>query len=103
MTATDYISLNDAKRHLNVEASFTQDDAYIRSLIETAVVKVAADTSRPVAALLRPDGTIHPIARAAALLLIGTLYAYRETVYNGSVNELPLGYQSLCHSLREYR
>lgn len=38
-----YITLDEAKKHLNVESDFTEDDSYITSLIEVAEAKVAAE------------------------------------------------------------
>ena len=31
-----YVTLDEAKKHLNVDADFTDDDAYITSLIEVS-------------------------------------------------------------------
>ncbi len=31
-----YVTLDEAKKHLNIDADFTDDDAYITSLIEVS-------------------------------------------------------------------
>lgn len=98
---TSYITLADAKQHLNVDAAFTADDSYITQLIKTAIAAVAHDTLRTPEDLMRPSG-MDPIAKSAALLMLGTLYAYRESVYNGNISEMPLGYVHLTQQIRHY-
>jgi uncharacterized phiE125 gp8 family phage protein len=47
ITAPDYfVSLCDAKTHLRIEESFTEDDGYIRALIGVAVERVNNYTNR---------------------------------------------------------
>lgn len=36
-----YITLSEAKKHLQIDSSFTDDDAYITALIEVAEDSVA--------------------------------------------------------------
>jgi uncharacterized phage protein (predicted DNA packaging) len=101
MTITDYITLAEAKKHLNVDSTFIDDDDYITGLLNAALRIVAADCTRPVEDLVNADG-LDPIARSAILLKLGSLYAYREDVTNTTVNEVPLAYSHLTQLLRDF-
>lgn len=77
----ELISLDEAKQHLRVD--FEDDDALIKTYTDAAVshalqycnLSVVPAGARAVAAF-----------KAAALMLLGDLYAYRETGQVGSVS-----------------
>lgn len=48
-----YVELQLAKKHLNVEESFTEDDEYIKGLIEAAEAVVEKDICEELKALVR--------------------------------------------------
>lgn len=84
-----YITLSEAKRHLNIDDEYTLDDEYIISLIQTAENAVAKKLDRPFAALVQQDGTIPPTVKHSVLLLTGTLYSQRESVAPIQLHTVP--------------
>lgn len=83
-----YISLEQAKKHLNIEPEFTDDDQFILDLVEAATLVVEKDICRPLAELGVGEGQIPQPLQRAILLLVGTYYNTRETeVYGVLVNE----------------
>lgn len=55
-----YVELQLAKKHLNVEESFTEDDEYIECLIEAAEAVVEKDICEELKALSGEDGKSLP-------------------------------------------
>lgn len=101
----EFITLPTAKKHLNIEPEFTDDDEYIESLIESAQIVVEKDICRPLRELVEETdagGTLPAPLRQAMLLLIGTYYASRENFAFGvAVNEIP-AYKHLIGLYRNY-
>lgn len=97
-----YISLEEAKKHLNIEAEFTDDDKYISDLVSAAEYVVAEDICTPLKEIEDEEGEIPPPLRQAILLMIGTFYASRETIAFGVlVNTVPT-YKYLISLYRDY-
>lgn len=74
-----YVTLNEAKRHLQIDEDFKDDDEYIIYLIQVAEDAVEQTLSIPLSSLLK-DGLIPKSVIHSILLLIGNLYANREPV-----------------------
>lgn len=97
-----YITLEEAKRHLNIEADFTDDDSYITTLIDAAEGKVTEDILRPLVELEDGQGAIPAPLRQAILLQVGDFYASREdTVYGAAVNSTG-AYRAITGLYRHY-
>ncbi len=97
-----YITLEEAKKHLNIEPDFTDDDAYITSLVEAAEIVVAEDICTPLYETELGTGDLPAPLRQAILLMVGTFYASRETLAFGVlVNETP-AYRHLIGLYRNY-
>ena len=75
-----YILLDDAKRHLNVDKDFRDDDKYIASLIDVAEKVVERNIDINLKELEDGDGDIPSPLIQAMLLLVGNFYANRESV-----------------------
>ena len=73
------ISLEQAKKHLLIDDSFTADDLYILDLITVAEDSVSQHLNVALDELL-VGGSLPPAVIHAMLLLIGNLYANREPV-----------------------
>lgn len=96
------LDLELVKKHLNIDSDFTEDDAYIQTLIDVAVQAVVkhidvADITEHV-----EDGKLTPGLQHACLLLIGSLYANREALSITSMTELPLAYNYLLQLFQDY-
>lgn len=98
-----YVDLDTVKTHLNVEKSFTDDDAYITSLVEVAEAVVSKDICEELDELAATNGGELPAPlRQGILLLVGQYYANREPVAFAQVREVPLAYRHLVNLYRNY-
>lgn len=97
-----YTTLERAKKHLNIEPDFTDDDEYITSLIDVAESVVEEDVCRLLSDLEDERGSIPAPLQQAILLQIGTHYASREGIAFGvQVHEIP-SYKHLVGLYRNY-
>lgn len=91
-----YLTLDKAKKHLNIDLDFTDDDNYITSLIEVAENAVERHIGYKLADKVEEnEGSLPKGLEHAMLLMIGTFYNSRESVTFGAGTELPLGYNYL--------
>lgn len=97
-----YISLDRAKKHLNIEDDFHDDDEYILSLIAVSEDAVEKHTAESFESLAEKNGGCVPAPLLqAALLQIGNLYAQREIV-GTKTQDIPFAYQYLIDLYRNY-
>lgn len=100
----EYISLAMMKNHLNVDASFTDDDIYIRELIGVANNVVAEELCVDLVDLETPEGALPAGVRQAIMLLVGNYYSNREPVAFGTtVTKIPLSFNHLIGLYRNYK
>lgn len=97
-----YIDLDYAKKHLNIEPDFTEDDEYILGLIEVAEASVKVHCNEDFNKLAEDNGGCLPSPLLQAMLLmIGNMYQNREPL--GTRNAaLPFNYQYLIDLYRNY-
>lgn len=98
-----YILLEDAKRHINVDEAFRDDDIYITNLIDVAEKIVEKDIDTSLKGLEDEDGDIPSPLKQAMLLLVGNFYANRESVAYTNMVEVPKSYQYLIDLYKNYR
>ena len=92
-------TIEDLKKHLNVDHS--EDDAYIKELIEVAEDHVAAILNAPLDNYV--DGeNLKASVKHAVRLLVGTWYASRESVAFATPSVLPDGVYALLMPLRKF-
>lgn len=98
-----YVNLQLAKKHLNVEEFFTEDDEYISELIKAAETVVEKDICRKLDTLLEGNaGELPASIRQCILLMVGQLYANREPVAFAQSVEIPLSYSHIVSLYRDY-
>ena len=95
------ISLEQAKKHLLIDDSFTADDLYILDLITVAEDSVSQHLNVTLDELV-VGGSLPPAVIHAMLLLIGNLYANREPVAYGTVTKVALTYEYLLGRYKKY-
>lgn len=96
-----YLDITLVKKHLNLDEDFTDDDVYLNHLIE--VVEQSVSTHLNIALEgLETGGGLPPAIIHAMLLMLGTLYSNRESVAQGTLVEMPLGYDYLISLYRNY-
>ena len=95
-----YTSLASIKEHLNIEASFTEDDNYITSLI--GVVELAIREYCCWEAAEYPDADIPVTVKQAALLLAAHFYSNRAVVSFAQGVAIPFSFHWLLNHYRNY-
>lgn len=97
-----YLTLDDAKKHLNIDADFTDDDAYITALIGVSEDAVAHHIDARLADVAQ-DGVLPPSVLHAIRFLVGNLYANREMAAFATAVEVPYTYSYLIALYKNYR
>lgn len=100
-----HVTLDEAKKHLNVEKEYTEDDTLIEMYIDVAETKVAKELCVKVEELatLEEGSKLipHPI-KQAILLNIGMYYANREEVTYTQSKPLEQGSKYLIALYRDF-
>ncbi|MEM9965004.1 MAG: head-tail connector protein [Asticcacaulis sp.] len=95
LTTGPLLDLDMAKNHLRVQTD--ADDALIEAYADAAVLSCLKACNKT----LVPVGA-EPVFRAAALMLLGDLYANREAVVAGQTFSLSPTIDRLLHHYRVY-
>ena len=96
-----YLSLQQVKQHLIID--HTDDDIYLADLITVAENAVCRDLNlHSLKEIEDCTGMLPASVIQAMLLLIGTLYANRESVTYGNPQVVPHSYQYLLDLNRNY-
>lgn len=95
-----YITIEEIKQHLQIDADYNGDDEYLMSLIEVAEEIVSQHINRP---LDEYTPTLPAPIKQAILLLIGNYYSNREPITVGVQSyKLPLSYEYLLSPYIKY-
>lgn len=98
-----YITLSEAKGHLNVDADYTGDDQYIEDLILDVEGIVESEICVPLSEIETESGVIPRPLRRAMLLLIGSYYKNREDeIQNSESARMRQASDRLMSLLRNY-
>ncbi len=96
-----YITLEQAKKQLNIDDYFTLDDAQIERMIEAAEAIASKTLCRPLESFLI-DGVLAPDVEHQVLLMVTNLYNNREPVTTGSLKEIDLSYNFINSLNKDY-
>ncbi len=96
-----YITLDQAKKHLNIESGFTDDNIYIESLISVAELAVSEYCNSGLSGYT--GSTEMPVTvYQATLLLIAHYYVNREIIRFGNISaEIPYAFKFLLDFYRD--
>ena len=98
-----YITLAEAKKHLNLDDFFVDDDRYILSLIPVCEEAVSKRIDSPLSHMVdRATGELSPTLKHAILLLLGTYYSQREATSPQTIREVPHALDFLADLNRKY-
>lgn len=97
-----FVTLNHAKKHLNVDAEYKDDDDYIISLLFAAETAVEKHIDNKLSLYVDERGELEAPLKHAILLLVGNLYANREPVSYTSAIEVPISYNYLLDLYKNY-
>lgn len=95
-----FLELAHIKKHLNIDADYTDDDEYILYLYDVAVDVIQKHIDITFDEIMQKEGKIPNALLHALLLFIGNMYDNRESVSYASVHEVP---NSLSYILNMYR
>lgn len=98
----DYLTLDDIKKHLNLDDWFTDDDSYLEGLAEAAKVAVEQHLGYSFEELEYDYGLVPKSVIHAMLLMIGNWYNNREALSTLTLKEVPLAYQYLLQQFKNY-
>ena len=96
-----YITLKEAKKQLNIDDSFTDDDAYIIQLIQVAEDAVEKNSDIALKDLI-DGGVLPPSIKHSILLLVGNFYNNREATTYSAIYEVPFGLKYLINLNRNW-
>lgn len=94
-----YILLEQAKKHLNIESGFTDDDSYINNLISVSELAVEEFCNGGLSGYT--DETMPVTVKQATLLLIAHHYVNRQIVAFGVPAEIPYAFRFLLDFYRD--
>lgn len=98
-----YITLEEAKRHLEVDLDYTGDDQQITDIILDVEGIAASDLCVSLQELEAENGALPRTIRRAMLLLIGSFYKNREDeILNSESAKMNSGYSRLISNYRNY-
>ena len=98
-----FVTLSLAKKHLQIDEDFKEDDNYIIGLIKVAEDAVAKNLDITQLNELMVDGELPPTIIQAILLLVGSLYANREPVSYSNTVKVPYSFEYLIDLYRHRR
>jgi uncharacterized phage protein (predicted DNA packaging) len=96
-----YVTLEEAKKHLNIDDSFKDDDSYINSLILVAEDAIEKNTDIALNEQMEGD-KLPPSVIHSILLLVGNLYANREATTYSSISDVPYSFKYLVNLNRNF-
>lgn len=96
------IDLEMIKKHLNIDADYTDDDKYLVYLYGVAESIVERHIDKELEDIIAEQGEIPKPLVHCILLLIGNLYDNRESIAYGTPTEIPMTLQYLLSSYRDY-
>ena len=96
-----YVTLDEAKKHLNIDKSFMEDDAYIGALINVAEDSISQHLDIALEDLV-VDGALPFAIKHSILLMVGNLYANREPTAFSQVVKVPYTLEYLPGLYKHY-
>ncbi len=97
-----YVLLEEAKRHLNLDAWFDEDDNYIMELIKASENIVEKRIGKPLNKCIDKNGELEPSVKHSILLLVGTYYNQREATSPTNISKVPYTFDFLADLNKKY-
>ena len=97
-----YVTLEQAKKHLNIDSDFNEDDDYIRQLINVAEIAVEKHIDCDLSTQVHEQGNLAYRLIQTMLLIIRNMHANRESVSLSQMHELPLAYSYILDMYKDY-
>lgn len=98
-----FLNIEQIKKHLNIDAEYTDDDNYLSSLYNVAEKVVEKHTDINLEHIADVNGGELPSPLAQAMLLfIGEMYRNREINSFTSVNSIPYNFDYILSLYKNY-
>ena len=98
-----YLTLEQIKKHLNIDDYFKDDDEYLLSLSDVAECTIEKHVDSKLSKIAESNGGKLPSPLLHAMLLyIGNLYNSRESISFANVSEIPFSYDYLLSLYKNY-
>ena len=97
-----YVTLSEARKHLNLDEWFTEDDAYILELIKVAEDVVEKRIGKPLSKCINKNGELESSVKHSILVLIGTYYNQREATSPSTITPVPYTFDFLADLNKKY-
>lgn len=97
-----YITKLEAKKHLNIDDFFEDDDNYILELIKVSEDIVSKRIDKKLSDCVGNNGELEPSIKHAVLLMVGTLYNNREATTPLNIKEVPYSFEYLADLNKHY-
>lgn len=99
----NWLTLDNIKKHLNIDEYFHDDDQYLTDLGTVAELSVEKHIDYPLSVIAdKNSGNLPMPIIQAMLLLTGTLYLNRESVSYGTAVPVPHAYDYLIALYQNY-
>lgn len=98
-----YISIDEAKEHLNIDQEFMADDLLIARYIQSAQEALERNIDRPLSDFEDEYGNLPEGLLQAIRFMVANFYANRENVAFTNAVNLPYSYQYLVDLYRDYK
>lgn len=99
-----YITIEEIKKHLNIDLEFIDDDEYLETLISVAEDAISKHIDSNLSVVADENGgELPPVLIHAMKLFIGDMYQSREsTSFGGTPTEVPFSYTYLTSLYKNY-
>lgn len=97
-----YVTLSEARKHLNLDEWFKEDDEYILELIKVSEDVVEKRIGKPLSKCIDKEGDLEASIKQSILLLIGTYYNQREATSPSSISMVPYTFDFLADLNKKY-
>lgn len=97
-----YVTIEEIKQHLYID--FEADDAMLADMIQASEEIVEKYLNTTFDTLLNENGTLPFPIKQAIKIMVGNLYANRESVsFNAYPSKIPYSYEFLIQPYRNYK
>lgn len=96
----EYITLEEIKKHLNID--FSDDDTYLSDIVLVAQMSVEKAINAELVSYEMEGGALNPMLKHAIKILAGNFYANREPVSFATPNVIPYTLTYLIRPFKQY-
>lgn len=98
---TMYVTVGEIKEHLNISASYTEEDAMLTSMIEASEIAVENYLQQPITEFIC-NNKLNAALKHAIKIMVGNFYANRESVAYTNPQPVPYTLEFLLKPYRKY-